>query len=161
MKWSYWEREFGITKTIVIAIYVSMAIYVAMVNFNIPSVEYHWEQTQNTIFIALLVVAFATASISIFISRLMIGSDRLAEKFSAVTDKTQGLKYALSSVRVGAIIMSAMGEAIAIYGLILYLLSGDMVRPWIFFILGAVHYSITMSILRRVRSDIEQLSQLR
>jgi len=157
--WNYWEREFGITKTIVIAIYVSMAIYVALVNFNIPPVDYHWGQTQNIIFIALLVVAFATASVSIFISKLIMGSERLSDKFSASKDKTQGIKYVLGSVRVGAIIMSAMGEAIAIYGLIIYLLSGDMVRPWIFFITCAVHYSITMSTLRRVRSDIKQLSQ--
>jgi hypothetical protein len=156
---NYWERDFGITKTIVIAIYVSMAIYVAMVNYNIPSIEYQWGQTQNIIFIVFLMVAFATASISIFISRQMMGSERLVEKFSASKDKTQGLKLVLGSIRVGAIIMSAMGEAIAIYGLVLYLLSGDMVRPWIFFILGAIHYSITMSTLRRVRSDIEQLSQ--
>jgi hypothetical protein len=156
---NYWERDFGITKTIVIAIYVSMAIYVAMVNYNIPSIQYQWGQTQNIIFIALLSLAIGTFAVSIFIPKLLINSEKLLERFRAITDRTQGLKSILNLVRVVAIIMSAMGEAIAIYGLVLYLLSGDMVRPWIFFILGAFHYSITMSTLRRARSDIDQLSQ--
>lgn len=154
---NYWEGEFAMTKTIVIAIYVSMVIYVALVNFNIPPVSYQWGQTQNTVFIALVIVAIATISISIFLAKQMMSSENLSKKFSTSADKTQGLKTILSFVRVGAIIMSAMGETIAIYGLVLYLLSGDSVRPWIFFVLCAVHYSITMSVLRRVRSDIEQL----
>jgi hypothetical protein len=154
-----WERDFGITKTIVIAIYVSMAIYVAMVNYNIPSIQYQWGQTQNIIFIALLSLAIGTFAVSIFIPKLLISSEKLLERFRAITDRMQGLKSVLNLVRVVAIIMSAMGEAIAIYGLVLYLLSGDMVRPWIFFVLSAFHYSITMSTLRRVRTDVEQLSQ--
>ncbi|MDQ1318563.1 MAG: hypothetical protein QG588_2225 [Candidatus Poribacteria bacterium] len=156
---NYWERDFGITKTIVIAIYVSMVIYVAMVNYNIPNIQYQWGQTQDIIFIALLVLALGMFAVSIFIPKILISSEKLSERFRTITDRIQGLKSVLNLVRVVAIIMSAMGEAIAIYGLVLYLLSGDMVRPWIFFVLSAFHYAITMSMLRRVRSDIEQLSQ--
>ena len=157
---NYWEREFAITKTIVVAIYVSVVIYVALVSFNIPPVPYQWEQTQNIIFIALLIAAVATLSISTLIAKYILGSKKLSKIFSASADKTQGLKSVLSLARIGAIIMSAMGEAIGIYGLVLYLLSGDSVRPWIFFILCIIHYTITMSVLRRVRFNIEQLSQL-
>jgi hypothetical protein len=55
--------------------------------------------------------------------------------------------------------MAAMGEAVAVNGLVLYLLSGDTVRPWIFFILTIIHYTFTMAKLRRVREDISQLSK--
>ena len=156
---NYWEKELAITKTIVVAIYVSMVIYVAMVNYNIPNIQYQWGQTQDMVFIALLALTLGTFAVSIFIPKLLMSSEKLSERFRINTDRIQGLKSVLNLVRVGAIIMSAMGEAIAIYGLVLYLLSGDMVRPWIFFVLSAFHYAITMSTLRRVRSDVEQLSK--
>jgi len=153
----YWNREYAKIKTIVLVIYLAMVIYAFLVFSGIPSVQYQWEQQQK---IALLVLLSETISIfaaSIFLSNIMLSSDKLSLKFRSVSDQLEALKLVVGQVRVNSIIMSAMGEAIALNGLILYLLSGDTMRPWIFFILTVIHYSITMSKLRRIREDVGQM----
>jgi cation transport ATPase len=153
-----WEREYGRIKTIVFVIYLAMIVYAFLVFSGIPSVQYQWEQTQKITLLVLLAEAISIFVISIFLSNILLSSEKLSQKFRSVTDQTQGLKLVVSQVRIGFIVMAALGEACAVNGLILYLLSGDATRPWIFFILTLVHYTITMAKLRRVHEDVGQMS---
>jgi hypothetical protein len=153
----YWEREYGRIKTIVFIIYLAMIVYAFLVFSGIPSIQYHWDQSQKIILLVLLVESLGIFAISIFISNLMLSSEKLLQKFNSISDQTEALKAVVNQVRISFIIIAAMGEACAVNGLILYLLSGDMTRPWIFFILTLVHYTITMAKLRRVREDVGQM----
>lgn len=157
---SNWEREFGITKTIVVAIYLAMVVYAFFIFSGIPYVEPQWGETQNLVFYVLLFEAVGIFVISIFLPNVFLNSEKLAEKFRSAGDKAQGLRLVMSHVRIWAIILAALGEACAVNGLVLYLISGDVTRPWIFFIITIAHYTTIMGKLRRVREDIGHLSQL-
>ena len=154
----YWEREFAKIKTIVFVIYLAMIVYAFLVFSGIPAIEPQWGQIQKTALLVLLAEAVGIFVISIFLSNILLSSEKLSQKFRSVADQAQGLKLVASQIRIGFIVMAALGEACAVNGLILYLLSGDTTRPWIFFILTLVHYTITMSKLRRVRDDVGQMA---
>ena len=156
----YWERDFGITKTIVVVIYLAMIVYAFLVFSNIPYIEYHWGETQNMIFYVLLFEAVGIFVVSIFLPNIMLSSDKLAEKYRSASGQAQGLRSVMAYVRIWAIILAAIGEACAVNGLVLYLMSGDTTRPWIFFMLTIAHYTVVMGKLRRVREDVGQLSKM-
>jgi hypothetical protein len=157
---STWEREFGVIKTIVVVIYLAMIVYAFLVFSNIPFIPYQWGQTQNMIFYVLLFESVGIFVISIFLPNILLSTDKLSERFRSAGNQEQGLKSVISQVRNVMIIVAAIGEACSINGLVLYLLSGDSTRPWIFFVMTITHYTITMAKLRRTREDIEQLSKV-
>jgi hypothetical protein len=157
---SSWEREFGVIKTIVVVIYLAMIVYAFLVFSNIPSIPYQWGQTQDMIFYVLLFESVGIFVISIFLPNILLSMDKLSERFRSAGNQAQGLKSVISQVRNVMIIVAAIGEAFSINGLVLYLLSGDSTRSWIFFVMTIIHYTITMAKLRRTRDDIEQLSKI-
>jgi hypothetical protein len=156
---SSWEREFGVIKTIVVVIYLAMIVYAFLVFSNIPFIPYQWGQTQDMIFYVLLFESVGIFVISIFLPNILLSMDKLSERFRSAGNQEQGLKSVISQVRNVMIIVAAIGEACSINGLVLYLMSGDASRPWIFFVMTIAHYTITMAKLRRTREDIEQLSR--
>ena len=85
--------------------------------------------------------------------------ENLAAKFHAAGGGDVGLNAAVSLTRSGAIIVAAIGEACAIYGLVLYFLSGDTTRPIIFFVLSILHYPVTMMRVGKAREEVEKLSR--
>ncbi len=154
-----WEKEFTTITTIVNAIYGAMIIHAGLVYFRIPAITYCWEQTQQIMFFALLAMSSVTFLISPVIGNQLMSSEKLAEKFRAAGGAEQGLSAVSALVRTGTIIMAVIGEACAVYGLLLYFLSGDGTRPWIFFALSAGHYPLTMAKLKKARADVERLSR--
>ena len=154
-----WEKDFTTIKLIVRAIYGSVFIYAILVYFRIPSIPQLWEQTYQIIFFALLAAALPMFPAAVLVGRHLIGTEKLTEKFRAVGGEERGLEAIIASVRTGAIVMAAMGEACAIYGLVLYFLSGNYTFPFIFFALSAIHYPVTMTRLNKAREDIEKLSR--
>ena len=155
-----WESEYGRTKTIVFIIYMAMFVYAVMIFWRIPFIEYQWGQTQEMIFYVLLFEAVGIFVISIFLPNILLSSEKLSERFRAAGGQVQGLRAVSGQVRNVMIIVAAIGEACAVNGLVLYLLSGDTMRPWIFIIITIAHYTITMGKLRRAREDMEQLSRM-
>ncbi len=153
----YWEKEYAKIKTIVLVIYLAMVLYAFLVFSGILSVQPQWGQQQMIILVALILVVVSIFIVSILLSNIMLNSDKLSSRFRSISDPLEALKLIVSQVRIGFILMSALGETIALNGLIFFLLSGDVIRPWIFFILTVIHYSITMSKLRRVREDVGQM----
>lgn len=156
----YWESEYSKTKTIVFIIYMAMFVYAAMVFWKIPFIEFQWGQTQELIFYVLLFEAVGIFVVSIFLPNILLSSEKLSERFRSAGGQAQGLRAVNGQVRGIMIIVAAIGEACAVNGLVLYLLSGDTTRPFIFLIIAIAHYTITMGKLRRVREDMEQLSQM-
>jgi len=154
-----WEKDFAVIKMIVSAIYGAMIIYAMMILLRIPAIPYRWEQAQQIIFFVLLASVPGMFFISALIGKQMMNSEKLTEKFRAADNGENGMKAATESVRTGAMIMAVVGEACAMYGLLLYFLSGDSTRPWIFLALGAIHYTMTMARLKKSREDLQHLSR--
>jgi hypothetical protein len=154
-----WEKDFAVIKMIVSAIYGAMIIYAMMILLRIPAIPYRWEQAQQIIFFVLLASVPGMFFISALIGKQMMYSEKLAEKLRANDNGENGMKAATESIRTGAMIMAAVGEACAMYGLLLYFLSGDSTRPWIFLALGAIHYTLTMARLGKAREDLQHLSR--
>jgi hypothetical protein len=153
-----WERAFFQIQIIVNVVYSSVILYAGLIYFmrispNVP------QQTQQLIFFVLLAMTLSTFPISVLVGGRRMSSEKLTAAFRPETDRAQGLNVAVARVRIGAIIMAALGEACAIFGLVFYFLSGDPIRPWIFIALSAVHYALTMTKLRTAREDIDRLSQ--
>ena len=151
-----WEKDLTITKLIVKAIYGAVFIHAWIVFFRTPPVPYVWEQTQQTAFFGLLAAVVPMFLISALLGKRLLNPERLSEKFLSAE---RGLGAVLSQVRTVGFAMAAMGEACAIFGLILYLQSGDVIRPWIFFALSALHYPITMTRLTKACAEIKNLSR--
>jgi DMSO reductase anchor subunit len=155
---SQWEKEFTVIKMIVRAIYGSTVIYAGLIYFRIPDIPYRWEQTQRITFAALILMVSLTSVIAA-LARQQISLEKLTEKFRSHDERERGLNAVISDIRTGAIIMAVMGDACAVFGLVLYILSGDSTRPWIFLALGVVHYPLIMMKLRKARDDFEHLSR--
>ena len=149
------DKQFSVVKLIVRAIYGSMLIYAGLVYFRIPEIPYIWEANQQMIFFVLLAAIPIMFFISTFLGKQLLGTEKLAKKFA---EGESGQKAAVDLVRVGVIVMAAVGEMCAMYGLALYFLSGDAIRPWIFFASGAFHYPLTMIKFYKAKEDIKRLS---
>ncbi|MGB9597688.1 MAG: hypothetical protein ACPL7B_15500, partial [Candidatus Poribacteria bacterium] len=134
-------------------------IYAFFVFSGIPSVQPQpqWQQQQTIILAGLLFGVISIFVVSIILSNIMLNSEKLSQRFRSISDQLEALKLTVGQVRVGFIVMSALGETIALNGLIFYILSGDTIRPWVFFVLTVIHYSITMSKLRKIREDVGQM----
>jgi hypothetical protein len=154
-----WQKAFFQIQIIVNAIYSSIIVYVGLIYFIHISPASSPGQTQQIMFFVLLVMALATFPIAIVVGGRRMSSEKLTSAFRAEADPARGLTAAINHVRTGAIIMAALGEVSAIYGLIFYFLSGDSIRPWVFIALSVVHYALTMMKLRGAREDIDRLSQ--
>ena len=151
---SQWEKEFSTIRLIIIVIYSSVFVYAMLVYLRIPFIPYVWDQTKQMIFFALLAGVPLMFAGSALIGRQMVNPEKLTEKFDAAGGGEMGLKAAVGLARSGALIMAALGEVCAIYGLILYLLTGDANRPIVFFILSIIHYPLTMARLNKAREEI-------
>ena len=156
---SQWEKEFSRIRLIIMAIYSSVFVYTIIVYLRIPPIPYVWESTQQMIFFALLAGIPIMFIASALIGKQMINPEKLAEKFHAADGGETGLAAAVGLVRIGAVIMAVMAEACAIYGLVLYFLSGDTTRPIVFFVLSILHYPVTMMRVNKAREEIEKLSR--
>jgi hypothetical protein len=154
-----WEKEFTIIKLLVIAIYGAVVIYAILVYFRIPDIPYIWEQIQKIVFIALLAAVVPMFLAAGFVGNQLMGKEKLTEKFNAAGGEDIGLIAAIANVRIGAVIMAAMGEACAVYGLVLYMLSGNHTYPFVFFAFSILHYPLTMSRLNKAQENINQLSK--
>lgn len=154
-----WERKFSSIRLIIMAIYSSVFVYTIMVYLRIPTIPYVWESTQQMIFFALLAGIPIMFIVSALIGKQMISPEKLAEKFNAAGGGETGLAAAVGLVRTGAIIMAAIAEACALYGLVLYFLSGDTTRPVVFFVLSILHYPVTMMRVNKAREEVEKLSR--
>ncbi len=152
-----WEKDFTTTKIIVSAIYGSIFIYAGLIYFGIPSVPYRWEQTQQILFFVLLAAAIPIFLISAFIGKQQMSSEKLTKRFRSAGGGDNGLSAAIALVRTGAVIMAAIGEACAVYGVVLYFLSGDLIRPLILLALSVIHFPLTMMRLSKAREAIERL----
>lgn len=153
------RRKFTTIRIIIIAIYSSVYIYTMLVYLGIPSISYVWGQTQQMIFFVLLAMIPPVFIASALIGKRMLSPEKLMEKFHSAGGGEAGLKTAISLALSGAVIMAAMGEACAIYGLVLYFLSGDTARPMIFFVVSIIHYPITMTRLNKAREEIDKLAR--
>jgi len=153
------EKEFATTRILISAIYGSAVIYAGMIYFHIPPVAYRWEQTYEIMFFALLTAIPAMFFATALIGKQLLGPEKLGDKFHSAADTERGFATALAQLRTGMIVMAAIGEACALYGLALYLLSGDTLRPFIFIAASGVHYLMTVSKLKTARADIERLSR--
>jgi hypothetical protein len=99
-------------------------------------------ETGNFLFFILLAVAL----IEFGISFLIFGKKIHVEK-----------PEDFPKARTSTILTAAMGEAIGLYGFVLYLLTGDTLRPWFFFGLMGFHYMATMMKLRALQTELERL----
>ena len=154
-----WEKEFSSIRLIALAIYSTVFVYFALIYFRLIEVPYAWDQTQQVIFYALLAMVPPVFIASIFVGRLTINPEKLMDKFHEIGGGDKGLSAAVGQVRIGALIMAAMGEACALYGLVIYFLTGDTSRPLIFFVLSILHYPVTMTKVTRARETIEKLAR--
>ncbi|HGJ66776.1 TPA: hypothetical protein ENS27_15550 [bacterium] len=152
-------KEIGISGLLDIT-FISLLIYAFLVFSGIPYIEYQWGETQNMIFYVLMFEAVGIFVVSIFLPNIMLNSNKLSEKYRSVGDHVVGLRSLMAYIRLWSIILAAIGEACAINGLVLYLISGDQTRPWIFFLITIAHYTVVMGKLRRVREDVEQLLKI-
>lgn len=149
-----WEKELSTIRLIIIAIYSSVFVYAMLVYLRIPYIPYVWDQTRQIIFFVLMAGIPLMFVGSALIGKQMASPEKLAERFDAAGGGETGLKAAIGLVRSGTLIMAAMGEACAIYGLVLYFLTGDTNRPIVFFVLSIIHYPLTMARLNRAREEI-------
>lgn len=158
---SKWEKEFSLIRIIVMAIYSTVFIYILIVNFRVGAVEYIWEQTQQILFYALIVMIAPVFIASYMIGKRMIAPEKIIEKFYSVEGTENGLSAAVALVRSGAIVMAAIGETCAIYGLVIYLMSGDTTRPLFFFAMSLLHYPVTMMQVGKTKETIAKLDRER
>ena len=156
---SQWEKEFSRIRLIIMAVYSSVFVYAVLVYLRVPFIPYVWERTQQMIFFALLVAVLLVFIASALMGKRIMSPENLAERFHAAGGGDVGLNAAVSLTRSGAIIVAAIGEACAIYGLVLYFLSGDTTRPIIFFVLSILHYPVTMMRVSKAREEVEKLSR--
>ena len=154
---SHWEKEFSVIRMIVMVIYSSVFVYAILVYLRIPFIPYIWETTQQMVFFALLVAVIPIFVASALIGKQIMSPEKLSEKFHDAGGGETGLEAAVGLTRSGGIIMAAMGEACAIYGLVLYFLSGDTTRPIIFFVLSILHYPVTMARVNKARAEVQKL----
>jgi hypothetical protein len=153
------EKEFATIKLIVSAIYATIFLYAGMVYLRMPNIPYIWGQTQRSIFYALLALVPVMFLVSFTLVKQLMDSEKLAERFQSEKDEENALNMVINITRVGSIVMAAIGESIAIYGLVLYFLSGHSTHPFIFFTLSAIHYPFTIRKINKARDDIEKLSR--
>ena len=109
-------------------------------------------------FFMMLGTVSAMFFVAALVGKQKMNPERLIEEFRTDTDRECGLMAAVVPVRTGTMIMAAMGEICAVYGLVLYLISGDISHPFIFLTLSILHYPLTMAKLKKAHEQIEQLS---
>ncbi len=151
------QREFTKIQILVHAIYSAVLLYAAMVHFQFPAARPLLKESGDLFFLVFLAAALSTFPAAFLIGGRGMGSDRLTEKVNTQDDREKGLSDALALVRSGGIVMAALGESCGIFGLVLYLMTGDTTRPWFFFGLSLFHYAATRMKLRAVRAKLADL----
>jgi hypothetical protein len=156
MKMDQLGKELTATKAIASAVYAAALVYAVLIYLGVLPLSYVDAQIVKIMFFVFLASVPAIFFISVIIGEQWMGSEKLTKVFHDAGDTEIGLSAVIAHVRTGAIMMAAMGEACAIYGLIIHMVSDDPVRPWIFLGLSISHYPLTMAKLSRVRGDIER-----
>lgn len=129
------SRRLVSVKFVVHAIYSSVIIYAGLVLVGIRV----GPPGQPQLFLPLLGVALTLLPVSFFLSSQVMSAEVLQQRY-----KEGGLDGMAGAIRVGATVLSALGEANGIFGLVLYFTSRDQVRPFVFFALAAAHYGLTL-----------------
>ena len=149
-----WEREFRMVQFMVHTFYGAGLVYAGMIYFRIPAVAHPMPESGHLLFPLLFLIALASFPLSQMFGGRQISAQILAQKLQANADRILRMSAGMNSIRTAAILMAAFGESCAVYGLILYLLTGDTTRPWLFIGLSAVHYAWNMARLRLARVQI-------
>lgn len=152
-----WKRTLRTVQIVLLILWVSILLYLAMVLLRIPPIPSKEIPQMEILFYLFLSLAVATWLASwIFLGRTM-DEDHLEQTVETAADP-EGAALALASVmRVNPIIMAALGESSAVYGLLLYFISGDTQRPWIFFIIALAHVGWVWARFNRARTIAERL----
>ncbi len=114
------------------------------------------KEQAGSLFMLFLVGALAQFPTALFIGGSMVSADKLRGTVQGASDKKTGLLEAMKTVKTAVILMSAMGEAIGVFGLVLFLTTGDVTRPWFFFGLSGFHYVGTMMKLKSIREELDR-----
>lgn len=144
------EKRLLTPKVLMHAIYASVLLYPALMMAGIRTSP----RQEPALFLPLLAVAVALVPLSFVLGGKLLSPDLLRERF-----KTGGPDAAIGSLQVGTIVLSALGEASGVFGLVLYMLSGDTTRPWAFFGLCAVHYALTLMRYNAAATEVQGLSR--
>ena len=151
------DKEFTKIRLLVSAVYGSILIYAVLIYFDIGSVSYVWEETQQILFYVLLISVPVMFVMGALIGNLIMNAERLTQTYRSTGDDETGLSAALAVVLRGSLIMAILGEAPAVYGLVLYFISGHPNYPWIFLALSCLYYPFTISRLTKARAHLEHL----
>ncbi len=150
------QKEWSVVTLFVHCIYGAVIFYAAIVHLRLIVIPPAMKEQAELFFMVFLAAALAQFPAALFIGGGMVSADKLREAVQRASDKKKGLLEAMKTVKTAAILMSAMGEAIGVFGLILFLITGDTVRPWFFFGLCGFHYVGTMMKLKSVREELDR-----
>lgn len=153
-----WKRRLLTSDIVVRAVYGCTIIYMAVVWLKVGNIELKWDSIGPVLFGALMVITVVEFAFSIWFGRRAMGRERLEQVFSAEAPVEQRLLEACRYIQTGSVVMAALGEAVALYGLVIYLVTGSPTHPWYFFLLSGLHYMVTMRVTGDAKAVVEEMS---
>ena len=152
---SSWEQQLTVTKSVIGLLVVATFMEAGLI-YVLPAVvvsAVNWR-----LFFLLFGLGLAASALSFVIFASRMSTDRL-HKLASANDPSASPQIAVSAIQANAIIMTALGESCAVYGLVYYALTGDRVRPWAFFALAGAHLIGVVQQVARAQDDLVRLAR--
>ena len=150
------EQELSRVKLIINALYGATIVYAGVMYF-IPSPGSNAASSTHLVFMALLGIAIADSVIAAVIFAPRISVEQLRKM--SVNAEPATAQTVCATVKQNLIIMAALGEAAAIFGLAYYFMSGDRIKAWAFFALAPINYIMTISTFREAQGELLRLGR--